>query len=79
MLHFISFASRLLDQSLPLFYVGGPHMHAIGGVAVALRQANSPMFREYQGQVLRNAKALANRLLELKFDLVSGQSKLCLV
>ena len=54
-------------------------MHAIGGVAVALRQANSPMFREYQGQVLRNAKALANRLLELKFDLVSGQSKLCLV
>merc|ERR1719495_1649811 len=30
------------------------------------------MFREHQGQELRNAKALANRLLELKFDLVSG-------
>ena len=53
-------------------YSGGPHMHAIGGVAVALRQANTPMFREYQGQVLRNAKALASRLLELNFTLVSG-------
>ena len=52
---------------------GGPHMHAVGGVAVALRQANTPMFREYQGQVLRNAKALANKLLQLNFNLVSGK------
>jgi len=64
--------AQRIDQALFPGLQGGPHMHAIGGVAVALRQANSPMFREYQGQVLRNAKALANRLLELKFDLVSG-------
>ena len=61
-----------IDQALFPGLQGGPHMHAIGGVAVALRQANSPMFREYQGQVLRNAKALANKLLELNFNLVSG-------
>jgi len=61
-----------IDSALFPGLQGGPHMHAIGGVAVALRQANTPMFREYQGQVLRNAKALAERLLELKFDLVSG-------
>jgi len=64
--------AQRIDQALFPGLQGGPHMHAIGGVAVALRQANTPMFREYQGQVLRNAKALAGRLLELKFDLVSG-------
>jgi len=61
-----------IDQALFPGLQGGPHMHAIGGVAVALRQANTPMFREYQGQVLRNAKALASKLLELNFTLVSG-------
>jgi len=61
-----------IDQALFPGLQGGPHMHAIGGVAVALRQANTPMFREYQSQVLKNAKALAKRLLELNFTLVSG-------
>jgi len=64
--------AQRVDQALFPGLQGGPHMHAIGGVAVALKQANSPMFREYQGQVLRNAKALAARLLELNFTLVSG-------
>merc|ERR1712212_192401 len=64
--------AQRIDPALFPGLQGGPHMHAIGGVAVALRQANTPMFREYQSQVLRNAKALAQRLLELNFDLVSG-------
>lgn len=51
---------------------GGPHNHAIGGVAVALRQANTPEFREYQMQVLRNAKAMAKALLVKGYTLVSG-------
>nr|CAH0098266.1 unnamed protein product [Daphnia galeata] len=51
---------------------GGPHNHAIGGVAVALRQANTPEFREYQTQVLRNAKAMAAALMAKGYTLVSG-------
>jgi len=51
---------------------GGPHNHAIAGVAVALRQATEPHFREYQEQVLKNAKAMAEKLLELNYSLVSG-------
>ena len=50
---------------------GGPHNHAIGGVAVALRQAMTPQFREYQLQVLANAKAMAEALLSKSYSLVS--------
>ncbi|XP_037081993.1 serine hydroxymethyltransferase, mitochondrial-like [Pollicipes pollicipes] len=51
---------------------GGPHNHAIGGVAVALRQAQTPMFRAYQEQVLKNAKAMSEALTKAGFSLVSG-------
>lgn len=51
---------------------GGPHNHAIGGVAVALRQAMLPSFQEYQLQVLANAKKMAAALLEKDYTLVSG-------
>ncbi|XP_015781487.1 serine hydroxymethyltransferase, mitochondrial [Tetranychus urticae] len=51
---------------------GGPHNHAIAGVAVALKEANSPMFREYSEQVLKNAKALADALVANGYTLVSG-------
>lgn len=51
---------------------GGPHNHAIAGVAVALKQANSQMFQEYSQQVLKNAKAMAGALLSKGFTLVSG-------
>jgi len=51
---------------------GGPHNHAIGGVAVALKQATSPEFVEYQKQVLANAKAMAAALLAKNYELVSG-------
>lgn len=51
---------------------GGPHNHAIGAVAVALKQATTPQFKEYQLQVLANAKAMAEALLQCGFSLVSG-------
>ncbi|XP_077997019.1 serine hydroxymethyltransferase, mitochondrial-like [Glandiceps talaboti] len=52
---------------------GGPHEHAIAGIAVALKQAMSPMFKAYQAQVLKNAQTLAE-CLKNKYDweLVSG-------
>ncbi len=41
---------------------GGPHNHTITALAVALQQAQTPEFKEYQKTVLLNAKALAERL-----------------
>lgn len=51
---------------------GGPHNHAIAGVGVALKQAQSPMFKEYQLQVLKNAKSMAKALLDSGYSIVSG-------
>uniref|UniRef100_A0A672L6D1 glycine hydroxymethyltransferase n=1 Tax=Sinocyclocheilus grahami TaxID=75366 RepID=A0A672L6D1_SINGR len=51
---------------------GGPHNHAIAGVAVALKQATTPMFCEYIAQVLKNSKAMAEALLKKGYTLVSG-------
>jgi glycine hydroxymethyltransferase len=50
---------------------GGPHNHTITALAVALKQANTPEFVEYQNQVLKNAKALENTFKELSYSLVS--------
>lgn len=51
---------------------GGPLMHIIAAKAVAFKEALSPEFKEYQIQIVKNAKAMANRLLERGFKLVSG-------
>lgn len=51
---------------------GGPHMHTISGIAVALGEAATPAFAEYAKQVVENAKALAAKLLAYGFDIVSG-------
>ena len=51
---------------------GGPHNHAIGGVAVALKQAQSPDFAAYQKQVMANAATMADELLKRNYNLVSG-------
>ena len=51
---------------------GGPLMHVIAGKAVAFKEALQPEFREYQRQVVKNAKALARRLTEDGLRIVSG-------
>ena len=51
---------------------GGPHNHTTAGIAVALREAAQPPFRDYAAQVVANARALAAALLDRGFDLVSG-------
>ena len=51
---------------------GGPHNHTITALAVALHQAQTQVFKDYQKTVLLNAKALANRLAELGYNIVSG-------
>ncbi|MCL2568107.1 MAG: serine hydroxymethyltransferase [Oscillospiraceae bacterium] len=51
---------------------GGPLMHIIAAKAVGFGEALKPEFKAYQQQILKNAAALANGLLERGFDLVSG-------
>jgi glycine hydroxymethyltransferase len=51
---------------------GGPLMHVIAAKAVALKEAMTPEFRDYQKQILANAKAFAATLSARGFRLVSG-------
>ncbi len=51
---------------------GGPHNHTTAAIAVALKEAAGPGFPAYARQVVANAKALANALVERGFDLISG-------
>jgi len=50
---------------------GGPHNHTITALAVALKQAATPEFRQYQEQVLKNAKALEHEFKRLGYKLVA--------
>ncbi len=51
---------------------GGPLMHVIAAKAVAFREAQTPEWRAYQGQIVRNARALAEALTGRGYRLVSG-------
>ncbi|TPW31864.1 serine hydroxymethyltransferase [Pararhizobium mangrovi] len=51
---------------------GGPLMHAIAGKAVAFGEALTPEFRNYAAQVVANAKALSETLIEGGLEIVSG-------
>ena len=51
---------------------GGPLMHVIAAKATAFKEAQEPGFKEYQKQVVANAKALAETLIERGLRIVSG-------
>lgn len=51
---------------------GGPLMHVIAAKAVALKEALSPEFKNYQAEIVKNAKAMALRLMNLGYKLISG-------
>jgi len=61
-----------VDKSVFPGLQGGPHMHTLTAIAVALAEADTPEFTAYAEQIVKNAKALAEKLLEFGFDLVSG-------
>ena len=64
--------SRALDSGVFPGIQGGPLMHVIAAKAVCFGEALRPEFREYQRQVILNARALAEALMDAGFDLVSG-------
>ena len=51
---------------------GGPLEHIIAGKAVALKEALQPEFKEYAAQIIKNAKALANSLMDEGMDIVGN-------
>ena len=64
--------AKQIDSAVFPGMQGGPLMHIIASKAVCLKEALSPEFKEYQDQVIKNAKALADRLSENGFRLISG-------
>ncbi|KAM8845981.1 serine hydroxymethyltransferase, cytosolic-like [Spinachia spinachia] len=64
----------LINQAVFPGLQGGPHNHAIAGVAVALKQAMTSDFKAYQMQVLANCKSLSNALMDLGYKIVTGGS-----
>ncbi|MEE2898574.1 MAG: serine hydroxymethyltransferase [Gemmatimonadota bacterium] len=64
--------AKAIDKSVFPFIQGGPLMHVIAAKAVALLEALRPEFIDYSGQVIANARALAEGLSERGFNLVSG-------
>ena len=51
---------------------GGPHNHQTAGIAVALKEALEPSFKEYGKQIIQNAKALSKKLIDREFTLITG-------
>jgi glycine hydroxymethyltransferase len=63
---------KVIDKSVFPGVQGGPLMHVIAGKAVCFKEALTDEFKEYQKQILKNAKALERALLARDFKLVSG-------
>lgn len=64
--------SEVLDSNVFPGFQGGPLMHVIAAKAVAFKEALEPAFKTYSQQIVRNARALANKLMELGYKIVSG-------
>ena len=61
-----------LDKAVFPGIQGGPHMHTIASLAVALKEADTPEFVSYAQQIVKNSKKMAEKLLEYGFNLISG-------
>ncbi len=64
--------AQAIDRSVFPGTQGGPFMHAIAAKAVAFKEAMTQEFKDYQFQIVKNARALAKQLMINDFDIVSG-------
>jgi glycine hydroxymethyltransferase len=64
--------AKALDKAVFPGLQGGPHNHTTAAIAVALKEASTPAFRDYAHAIVANAAALAEGLTSRGFDLVSG-------
>lgn len=68
----IKMMSELFDSMVIPGVQGGPLMHIIAAKAVAFKEDLQPSFEEYGKQIIKNAKALAAKLVEFDFNIISG-------
>ena len=68
----VKMVSELVDSAVMPGIQGGPLMHVIAGKAVSFGEALQPAFSEYCKQMVINAQTLAETLLNLDYDIVSG-------
>jgi glycine hydroxymethyltransferase len=68
----IKMMSELLDSMVIPGIQGGPLMHVIAAKAVAFKEALDGEFKTYSEQVIKNAKAFANKLITFDFKVISG-------
>jgi glycine hydroxymethyltransferase len=64
--------AQAIDKAVFPGVQGGPHNHITAAIAVALKEASQPKFKEYIKQVILNAKTLAKALQEKGFKIISG-------
>ena len=67
--------AQIIDKAVFPGIQGGPLEHIIAGKAVALKEALQPSFKEYAQQIVKNAKALAQGLLDNGLDIVGGMTE----
>ena len=64
--------AEAIDKAVFPGLQGGPHDNQTAAIAVALKEAATPEFAAYSGRVVSNAKALADEMLRLGYNLVTG-------
>ncbi|MGH7815016.1 MAG: serine hydroxymethyltransferase [Candidatus Binataceae bacterium] len=64
--------AEAIDKAVFPGLQGGPHNHTTAAIAVALKEAATPEFKDYARKIVSNAKTLADELLARGFQLVSG-------
>ncbi len=64
--------SEIIDSNVFPGFQGGPLMHVIAAKAVAFKEALQPDFVNYSKQVIKNAQTLAQKLMDLGYNIVSG-------
>lgn len=62
----------LIDRAIIPGLQGGPHNHQTAAIAVALREASQPAFKDYAAQIVKNAQRLATGLMGYGYELVTG-------
>ena len=67
--------AQAIDKAVFPGMQGGPLEHIIAGKAVALLEASKPEFKEYAAQIIKNAKALAQGLMDEGLDIVGGMTE----
>ena len=64
--------AQAIDKAVFPGIQGGPHDNTTAAIAVALKEASTPAFKEYAAQIVRNAKALAEALMAKGFTLITN-------